>query len=426
MESHFGLKNVALPTSIAQALKDLNFTSPTPVQAQTIPLAVTGRDLIACAQTGTGKTAAFSIPTLMHLLKHPHATALVLAPTRELVLQIDAFWKKLTAHTPQMKSAVLIGGAGMNPQIHALRARPRLILATPGRLIDHLQRRTAHLSHVAILVLDEADRMLDMGFAPQVEKILRHVPTQRQTLLFSATFAKEAEDLARRALKNPERINVGTVSQAAPKVEQKFIRAKQTDKNKLLFDQIVDGPRDASTIIFTRTQARTDRLARYLTQGGLTVDRIHGGRTQGQRTRALQSFREGTLRILVATEIAARGIDVPAVARVINFDLPQVAEDYIHRIGRTARAGASGQALSFVTPEEHTQWREILGLLKKSGSALPEEISVSGSLGQDAPAPSQEVASMRHPHPASRKAHRHQRRHGRAPRGQTQPNAQTR
>lgn len=327
------------------------------------------RDLIGCAQTGTGKTAAFCIPILVRLLEKQDATALILAPTRELALQIETVWNGLSRFTPSVRAVTLIGGLSMQPQMRALSKRPRVIIATPGRLVDHLERRTANLSKTAILVLDEADRMLDIGFAPQLGRILNYLPRERQGLLFTATWDSRMDQLSKQYLKDPVRVTVGTPSQAAVTVKQATLETSVQKKNETLLDQL--NARQGSILVFARTQSRTDRVARYLGTYGVDVGRIHGGRSQGQRKSALQAFRTGEIRVLVATDIAARGIDVAGVAHVINYDLPQAPEDYIHRIGRTGRAGATGEALSLLTPEDRSQWREITRLLKKSSSAVP-------------------------------------------------------
>jgi ATP-dependent RNA helicase DeaD len=359
----------SLPQPIQQALRAMNFENPTPIQAQAIPAALKGQDAIALAQTGTGKTAAFCIPTLVRLLAEPDCTALILAPTRELAQQIDGVWKNLTQFTREIRSTVLVGGNAMKPQIRSLGLRPRLLIATPGRLIDHLNQRSANLSKTGILVLDEADRMLDMGFAPQLSQILRFVPHNRQTLLFSATWNSTMDGLSRRYLKSPVRISVAAASQVAQTISQSMISTTAQGKNDALLDEL--NQRQGSVLVFARTKSRTDKVARYLASCGMDVNRIHGGRTQGQRNSALAAFREGKARVLVATDIAARGIDVERIAHVINYDLPQVPEDYVHRIGRTGRAGAKGHAVSLVTPEDRAQWREIAKLLQRAGSQVP-------------------------------------------------------
>ena len=373
-------QDLNLPGTLARALTAIGFEKPTPIQAGAIPIASTGKDLIACAQTGTGKTAAFCIPIALRLLIARNKTALVLAPTRELALQIDDFWRKLVQFTPDLKSACLIGGASFSVQSKALSRRPRFVIATPGRLLDHLNRRTISLAQTEILVLDEADRMLDMGFAPQLTQILKFLPKNRQNLLFSATWDASMDKLSASYLHQPERISIGKVSQAAPSVDQATVSTTGAKKNETLLDEL--NQRQGSILVFARTQSRTDRLARYLTSYGLEVGRIHGGRSQGQRNSALNAFRNGQVRILVATDIAARGIDVADIAHVINYDLPQQPEDYIHRIGRTGRAGNTGKAVSLLTPEDRAQWHDISKLLKKTGSAVPPSNKAPAAFGR--------------------------------------------
>lgn len=365
---HFS--GLSLPPELNQALRDMNFETPTPIQAQAIPVALKQVDVIGIAQTGTGKTAAFCIPTLVHLLKAPTQAGLILAPTRELALQIETVWKGLTHYTPQIRCATLVGGTSMQPQVKALARQPRLVIATPGRLIDHLQRRSVNLARTSILILDEADRMLDMGFAPQLSKIMQFVPKARQTLLFTATWNAEMDSLSKRYQKNAIQVSVATASQASQNIDQSAILVSGKEKNDALLDEL--NRRQGSVLIFARTKNRTDRVAKYLSSYGINVNRLHGGRTQGQRNAALSGFRSGTIRVLVATDIAARGIDVTKIGHVINYDLPQVAEDYIHRIGRTGRAGEKGCAITFVTPEDRVQWKEISRLLRKTGSVVPE------------------------------------------------------
>jgi superfamily II DNA/RNA helicase len=355
----------------------MGFKIPTPIQAQAIPAALKRQDIIGLAQTGTGKTAAFCIPTLVHLLADPHHTALILAPTRELALQIDGVWKTLTQFSKQIRSTVMVGGAPMQAQIRSLHQRPRVLIATPGRLIDHLNRRSVNLSHLGVLILDEADRMLDMGFAPQLSQILRFVPNNRQTMLFSATWDQTVNELSKKYLKNPVRVTVGETSQAAKTISQSMVSTTNQKKNDVLLDEL--NQRNGSILIFARTKSRTDKVAKFLASYGVKVNRIHGGRSQGQRNTALSEFREGRTQVLVATDIASRGIDVDRIAHVINYDIPKVAEDYIHRIGRTGRAGSQGSAVSLVIPEEKSQWREIEKLLKKTGSAAPQSHSNSNA-----------------------------------------------
>jgi superfamily II DNA/RNA helicase len=345
----------------------MNFEKPTPIQAQAIPIAFSQRDLIGCAQTGTGKTAAFCIPTITRLLKLPNKTALILVPTRELGTQIVEVLKKLTQYSPEIRSALLIGGMPMQSQVRAIQGKPRVIVATPGRLVDHLKRGTISLFTTEVLVLDEADRMLDMGFAPQLNEILRFLPKVRQTLFFSATLPADIEKLSSKYLRDPVRVTVGAISQPVQKIQQSIVETNTAKKNDSLMDEL--NLRKGSVLVFARTKARTDRVAKYLEQYGHPVTRLHGGRTQGQRNSAVSGFRSGRFRILVATDIAARGIDISHIAHVINYDLPQAPEDYVHRIGRTGRAGAEGQAVSLLTPEDKGQWREISRLLMRVGSS---------------------------------------------------------
>ena len=322
-------KDLSLPEALQSTLSAMNYSVPTPIQAKAIPIAMAGRDLVGCAQTGTGKTAAFCVPMICSLIKTPAKTALILAPTRELAMQIEEVFKKLTARHQDLKIALLIGGASMGSQFRALRNRPRVIVATPGRLNDHLRQRSVTLDSVGILVLDEADRMLDMGFAPQLNQILKFVPKNRQTLLFSATMPSDIQQLAMRYMQNPERVTIGTVSQPAVTIDQSVVQTTQATKNNVLIDEVTS--RDGSILIFARTKRRTDRLARFLYDSGHKVSRINGDRTQKQRNDAIDGFKHGKFRILVATDIAARGIDISHIAHVINYDLPAVAEDYIHR-----------------------------------------------------------------------------------------------
>ncbi len=364
---------------IERSLTQMNFSIPTPIQAHAIPAALTGRDLIACAQTGTGKTAAFSIPIVSKLLEKKDRIALILVPTRELAIQVTEVLRALTLHCPDLRTVSLIGGMSMQPQLRALSKGYRILVATPGRLLDHLERGSVTLEKTEILTLDEADRMLDMGFAPQLRRIFKVLPEQYQTLLFSATLPQNILELTGAIIENPIEVKVGPVSTAAPKIQQKTREVNGEDKTKAILEEIA--AREGSILIFARTQSRTDRLARNLEKANIAASRIHGGRSQGQRVRALEEFRDGTVRIMVATDIAARGIDIDHVAHVINFDLPQVAEDYIHRIGRTARAGREGQALSLISHEERPLWKEIEKLLNKKSM-----------LAQGKPAPAKTAA----------------------------------
>ncbi len=370
--AHFDTFKLLPP--IKQALIELGYKNPTPIQEKSIPSILAGADLVGNAQTGTGKTAAFCIPTLTTLLKQDDKSALILAPTRELALQIEKFWLELTQFCKEVNSVSLIGGVPMETQVKKLAKNPRIIIATPGRLVDHLQHDHLNLKNIAVLVLDEADRMLDMGFAPQLNEILRLLPKKRQTLLFTATWDAETSELAKKFLvHNYERVKVGETSKAAGTVKQKLVNTTQDGKRDLLLEELNAQP--GATLIFAGTQQKVDRVMEYLESYGVAVNCIHGGRSQGQRKTALRELREGKIRVLVATDVAARGIDVPEIAHVINYDLPQIAEDYIHRIGRTGRAGATGYSTSFLAPEDQRRWTEIEALLKKTDSAVPRAVA---------------------------------------------------
>ncbi len=351
--------NLKLHPSLLRGVKDLGFTRPTPIQSDAIPPALEGRDLLATAVTGSGKTAAFLLPILHRLVDEPRGStrALVLTPTRELAAQIVEDLNDLAVHTP-LTAAAVFGGVGMGPQEHAFRSGVDVIVGTPGRLLDHFRASYAKLSTLKYLVLDEADRMLDMGFLPDIRRILRHIPTRRQTLFFSATMPPAIASLAREMLREPALINQARTSAPAVGITQAVYPVRSHLKAPLLAELLSRGEvQDA--LVFTRTKHRADRVARFLEQRGLKVERIHGNRSQAQRTQALAGFKSGRYRVLVATDIAARGIDVTALGHVINFDLPVVPEDYIHRIGRTARAEATGTAFSLVSPEEEESLRAI-------------------------------------------------------------------
>ena len=364
--------DLALTPAMRDAIARAGYSTPTPIQAQVIGPILEGRDVIGCAQTGTGKTAAFAIPMIEILtrggarlapadsrptrLGAAGPPALVLAPTRELALQIAETFDTL-GRAQGVVTVVLIGGESMGPQLSGLQRRPDVIVATPGRLFDHVERRTLGLGTLRIVVLDEADRMLDMGFAPQVERILRVTPLDRQTLCFSATMPTAVEMLVRRHLVRPVRVEVGVIAKPVAKVTQVLYQAPIQQKTPLLLKLL--GEEGGQTLVFTRTKHRADRVARAVGAAGHRVTRLHADRSMSQRREALDGFRSGRYRVLIATDIAARGIDVPEIAHVVNFDLPPTAEDYIHRIGRTARAEASGRATSFAAPEEHEQLRTI-------------------------------------------------------------------
>ena len=353
--SEFGL-----PESLCAALEKSGITTPTPVQEKAIPFALEGRDIIASARTGTGKTLAFTLPLLARMEADPEANTLVLVPTRELATQVQAVMKPLLRVLNLPAPCVLIGGVAIGPQVAELRRNPRVIIATPGRLIDHQQNGKLRLNNIRCLVLDEADRMLDMGFMPQVRNVLKHIPQlERQTLLFTATLPTDLRKIIQEFMKKPEQIMVDPTSTTAATIEQKMLNVNQDAKSNALLEAVNAQPE--SILVFARTKRRTDRIASFLDKYGVKVDRIHGDRSQGQRQRAIDAFRSGRVRVLVATDIAARGLDIPLVELVINYDLPEAKEDYVHRIGRTGRAGATGEALSFVAPDELRQWAEISG-----------------------------------------------------------------
>ena len=362
----FAELNLASP--LQQSLEKLKFTNLTPIQVQVIPIAMQSRDVIACAETGSGKTGGYGIPIVEKLTADPSMQALILAPTRELVHQIADFMRELISFSRGIGVTALVGGADMRKQIQSLGKKPRIVVATPGRLIDHLKRRTLKLSSTELLVLDEGDRMLDMGFAPQLDEILKYLPAKRQTSLFTATLPPKVRKLADSYLSNPIQIQVGEASKPVAAIQQSAIPVANRDKDKLIIDEL--NKRAGSIIVFTRTKQRTDMLAHYLEEYGFEVDLIHGGRSQGQRNRAIDNFKKGKVRILCATDVAARGIDIPKVEHVINFDLPMMDEDYVHRIGRTGRNGASGQAVSFVSPDELRTWRTLVRKYKIEGADL--------------------------------------------------------
>lgn len=358
-----------LPEKLQSSLKTLNFSTPTPIQAKTIPLALEGQDIIGTAQTGTGKTMAFCLPVLTHLLAHPKKEALILAPTRELVNQINDVLEKLTRSMPKMKTVVLVGGAAIGPQMKKLRGRPQIVVGTPGRVIDHLERKTLHLKKTGFLVLDESDRMLDMGFAPQLDQILRYLPKERQTLLFSATTPTNIKKLAQKFLIHPKEVSVSSTSKPIKLIKQSAIPVTAGNKRDTLLDEL--NQREGSVIVFAGSQHRTDRITRFLNSYNFSVTHIHGGRSQFQREQALRGFRRGKYRILIATDIAARGLDVPQIKHVINYDIPRCPEDYVHRIGRTARAGAEGESLTLLLPEDARSWSRIARLY--SAPKMPDD-----------------------------------------------------
>jgi ATP-dependent RNA helicase RhlE len=357
-----------LHADLLKGVKELGFTRPTPIQEQAIPPAADGKDILACAMTGSGKTAAFLLPILHRLIGKPRGTTrvLILTPTRELAAQIHQHLEQLAVHTP-VTGAAVFGGVGMGPQEHALRSGVDVIVATPGRLLDHLRHPYARLSRLEILVLDEADRMLDMGFLPDIRRILAQIPKKRQTLFFSATMPREIVGLSREMLHDPVRIDLERKSAPAVGITQAIYPCARELKSALLVELL---KRDivAEAIVFTRTKHRANRLADFLERHGVSTARIHGNRSQSQRTLALAGFKEGKHRVLVATDIVARGIDVEDLSHVINFDVPADPDSYIHRVGRTARADATGDAFTFVSPDED---RELQDIERALGKRLP-------------------------------------------------------
>ncbi len=349
-----------LDPSLLRGVAALGFTEPTPIQRDGIPPALEGRDLLACAMTGSGKTAAFALPILQRLMGKPRGTtrALVLAPTRELAAQIVEHFNALGRHSG-LKAAAVYGGVGMQPQERALRSGVDIIVACPGRLLDHFRHSYAKLAGLEVLVLDEADRMLDMGFLPDIRRILKHLPPVSQTLFFSATLPPPIRELSREMLRNPVAINVERPAAPATGVRHAVYAVRQEVKSALLLELLRREDAIANALVFTRTKHRANRLAQFLHRNGVACERVHGNRSQAQRTEALAGFKGGRFRVLVATDVAARGIDVEGLSHVVNFDVPHVPEDYIHRVGRTARAGATGEALTFVSPEEVNELRAI-------------------------------------------------------------------
>ena len=357
-----------LHADLLRGVKELGFTRPTPIQEQAIPPAAEGRDVLACAMTGSGKTAAFVLPILQRLIGKPRGAtrALILTPTRELAAQIHAHFEQLSVHTP-VTAAAVFGGVGMGPQEHALRSGVDVIVATPGRLLDHFRHAYARLTRLEVLVLDEADRMLDMGFLPDIKRVLAQLPKKRQTLFFSATMPHEIVALSREMLHDPVRIDLERKSAPAIGITQAVYPCARELKSALLVELL---KRDivADAIVFTRTKHRANRLAEYLARNGVSTARIHGNRSQAQRTLALAEFKQGKHRVLVATDIVARGIDVEDLSHVINFDVPADPDSYIHRVGRTARAEATGDAFTFVSPDED---HELQDIERRLGKRLP-------------------------------------------------------
>ena len=375
-----------LAPEILKALDEFGYTIPTPIQAQAIPIVLQGRDLMAGAQTGTGKTAAFALPMLQKLLplastsaspaRHP-IRALVLVPTRELAIQVEASVKVYAKHSP-LRSLVVYGGVDIKTQTPHLMRGVEILVATPGRLLDHIEQRTLQLSQVQMLILDEADRMLDMGFMPDLKRILALLPKQRQNLMFSATFSTEIKKLSEEFLKDPLLVEVARSNATNENVTQKVYHVAQDDKHALLA-QILNETETKQVIVFTKTKLTASRLARQLVREGISADAIHGDKSQLERIQALDAFKNGKIHALIATDVAARGLDIDQLPMVINYEIPSAPEDYVHRIGRTGRAGALGVAISLVSPEEEKYLVEIEKLIKRE---IPKETSNLPSRGR--------------------------------------------
>ena len=444
-------ESLGLSAAIARALVQQGYAAPTPVQAQVIPAALEGRDVIACARTGTGKTAAFALPVLERLAAAAPARgprrvrALVLSPTRELAAQIEQSVRAYGAHLP-LRSTTVYGGVSASRQVAELRRGVDVLVATPGRLLDHLSQRSVDLSGVEILVLDEADRMLDMGFLPAIRSVIQALPRQRQTLLFSATLAPEIRKLAERMLTNPAQIDVTSGERTVEEIEQFMHRVDKTQKRATLARLIQSGDW-RQVLVFTRTKHGANRLAQQLDQDGLRTAAIHGNKSQGARAKALAEFKSGRIAVLVATDVAARGIDIDELPHVVNFDLPDVPEHYVHRIGRTGRAGKRGVALSLVSGDERGL---LAGIERLIGRRIPvRELPFAASAQQprqrerteqNAQPPQSAQQTRRppqHPHAQQPSPHRHAQRqsqrqgqrppqHRQPPRGAAKPRNQAR
>jgi ATP-dependent RNA helicase RhlE len=362
---------LGLSPELVRAVADEGYEHPTPIQTEAIPLALAGRDLIGSAQTGTGKTAAFTLPILQRLAPGARGVlrALILVPTRELAEQVVTSIRAYGRHT-HLKGAAVYGGVGMEPQTRALKHGADIVVATPGRLLDHMERGHVNFSKVEILVLDEADRMLDMGFAPDVRKILNALPDARQTMLFSATISPEVDALARRALNGHASVEIGRRAQPADGIEHIIVAVDKLQKKGAL-GSILKAKPAGQTLVFTRTKYGADKLVTFLRREGIAANALHGDKAQSQRQRTLDQFRSGEAEILVATDIAARGIDVDGIRMVVNFDVPTDPEVYVHRVGRTARAGAQGLALTLISPDE---WLLMADVEKLIGKGFPREV----------------------------------------------------
>ena len=353
--------DLPIENKLKNSIKFADFKTPTPIQSKSIPVSLTGKDILGTAQTGTGKTLAFTIPMINRLIVDKNAMALIICPTRELASQVMQTVLKLNVREIGIGNALLIGGESMQKQLKKLKKRARIIVGTPGRINDHLKRQSLNLSRVSYLVLDETDRMLDMGFTPQIELILKFIPKNHQTLLFSATLPNNILRISEKYLNNPERIAVGSLSTPIEKIKQETFQITPDKKYHELINQLVE--RGGSILVFVKAKHGADKIVKRLKYDGHKADAIHGNLRQSKRDRVIRGFRNGNSRILVATDVAARGLDIPVIKHVINYDLPQVPEDYIHRIGRTGRAGKDGSALTFLTNNDRNMWRSIQKLI---------------------------------------------------------------
>ncbi len=409
-------ESLGLSPALLRALAEQNYTTPTPIQAQAIPLALAGHDLLGGAQTGTGKTAAFGLPLLHRLSKQTPGNgfrrprALVLVPTRELAVQVNDSVRGYAKHL-RMHSSAIFGGAGMGPQVEMFRRGVDVLVATPGRLIDHMDRGTVKLDAIEMLVLDEADRMLDMGFLPAMKRILAKLPRDRQTMMFSATFESQLKALAVEFMRTPKQVQVAAQNAIVQTITHRAHPVDVSRKRDLLV-QILSTRHTDQAIVFGRTKHGCNRLAEQLEESGLVAVAIHGNKSQAQRQKALNQFKAGKARVLVATDVAARGLDIPNLPLVINYDLPMVAEDYVHRIGRTGRNGASGEALSLVAPEEGGLLRQVQNMLRTDVElVVVDGFAPSRAIQFNAPLPNPRQKAPRKPahrphgKPAARHAH---------------------
>lgn len=354
--------DAALPQALVHRLEQIGFNNPTPIQEKAIPCALEGKDILGSAQTGTGKTGAFGIPLISHLMNNEQGRALILLPTRELAVQVKKALEQFTSAKSKISSVLLIGGEDMGRQLSRLKSKPRLLVGTPGRVNDHLTRGTLKLNDVNFLVLDEVDRMLDMGFGIQLDAIAKFLTAkERQTLMFSATMPKNIQNLAGKYLQDPVRIAVGSDNTPTVNIKQDNIKVSESEKYPTLLEEL--DKREGSVIVFIKTKYAADAMAKNLCKSGHKAKALHGDLRQNKRAQVIESFRKQSYRILIATDVAARGLDIPHIQHVINHDLPQCPEDYIHRIGRTARAGAAGEALNFLSPSDNIKWRAIQRLL---------------------------------------------------------------